>query len=129
MYNASSLLNDTARALDNFTVYSSAEIIQELNSTYTTVVSYVVQFQNYAISSLYNNVAGCGPVSKVYGGIYSNLCQRFLGGLIEFWWSLGFCVLFFPAVIISAVVTSRFFLRMKYDDPNDIEYMMKPTKK
>lgn len=47
----------------------------------------------------------------------------FFSWQIEFWWSLGFCVLFFPAVIISAVVTSRFFLRMKYDDPNDIEYM------
>ena len=42
---------------------------------------------------------------------------------IEFWWSLGLCVLFFPAVIISAVVTSRFFLKMKFDYPNDIEYM------
>lgn len=86
----------------------------------TVLVDYAQQYSDFSRRSITMEVGRCRPLFNTYNNLYVTVCEYTLVGLNAFWWSLGWCVLFFIPIIILSVILARFLARMDgpvgYDD-------------
>lgn len=73
----------------------------------------VEQFVSYTANTLRSDALRCGPLSNVYVGAINLVCRQNLNSLNGFWFSLGWCALFFLPLAILLIVLSKHFRQHK----------------
>lgn len=77
------------------------------------IISYTRQFFRHTISEITEEVCDCRPLWVAYTDFYNTLCRDKLDGMNGFWWSIGYCALFFVPVIVLSVLVSTVYMRKK----------------
>lgn len=93
--------------------------IQYLNTILDYFQSYIV----WAKRMLTQNLARCGPLANALDSAEVIACQYLVDSLNAFWFSLGWCTIFFIPSIILSVKLAKHYRRMKtsdvYESTND----------
>lgn len=93
--------------------------IQYLNTILDYFQSYIV----WAKRMLTQNLARCGPLANALDSAEIIACQYLVDSLNAFWFSLGWCTIFFIPSIILSVKLAKHYRRMKtsdvYESTND----------
>lgn len=117
----SALQENTEQFSDSVTKASSVvNATKELAVKITEVQDAIRVIENYAQFAVYfadqieEEVGRCQPVWYMYTQLHNYVCVEGVESLNGFWWSLGFAALFSIPLIIFAIVTSVFYIRMKY---------------
>lgn len=122
------LLNQTEDLVTQINDVYIGNLTDLVLDVYGEVVDYVEDFVNFVIASIENEVGNCYPLFAIYTGFYNTICESAINSLNGFWLALGWCAIFFIPVSISAIITSQYYRRMKYDDiaiPYDDSFPLK----
>ncbi|XP_061693739.1 prominin-2 [Syngnathoides biaculeatus] len=74
------------------------------------------EFSMWAKDTLTDKLGRCGRVAEVVDSAESILCSRLVPSLNAFWFSLGWCMIFFIPSIVFSVKLAKHYRRMKYSD-------------
>ncbi|XP_056385786.1 prominin-1-A-like isoform X2 [Hyla sarda] len=96
-----------------------SETLQYLN----TIVGYFESYITWTKTMLTQNLARCGPIASALDSAQVIACQYLVDTWNAFWFSLGWCTIFFIPSIILAVKLAKHYRRMKtsdvYENHND----------
>lgn len=79
-------------------------------------LDYFISFADWAKHTLTQQVGRCGPVAGAVDSVEIVLCDHIVESLNAFWFSLGWCMIFFIPSIIFSIKLSKYYRRMKYSD-------------
>ncbi|XP_072247126.1 prominin-2 [Leuresthes tenuis] len=82
-------------------------------------LDYFTTYADWAKLTITQQVGRCGPVASAVDSAEVILCTNMLEPLNAFWFSLGWCMIFFIPSIIFSIKLSKYYRRMKYSDGND----------
>ncbi|KAM3912991.1 prominin-1-A-like isoform 1-T2 [Leptodactylus fuscus] len=87
------------------------------------IIGYFESYINWTKTMLTQNLARCRPIASALSSAEVVACQYLVDTVNAFWFSLGWCTLFFIPSIILAVKLAKYYRRMKisdvYDNIND----------
>ncbi|XP_069836056.1 prominin-1-A-like [Dendropsophus ebraccatus] len=120
-------LNATLKSIDQTQNFVNTQVVgivkSETRNFLNRIVGYFESYINWAKTMLTTNVARCGPLARALDSTQVIGCQYVVDSLNAFWFSLGWCTIFFIPSIILAVKLAKHYRRMKtsdvYDNPND----------
>nr|DBA14934.1 TPA: hypothetical protein GDO54_004209 [Pyxicephalus adspersus] len=92
-----SSLNDTLKAIDDAQKYVDTEVVA-------------------IVKNLTTQLARCGPVASAMDSAEVLACQYIVDTLNAFWFSIGWCTIFFLPSIILSVKLAKYYRRMKTSD-------------
>ncbi|XP_072280924.1 prominin-1-A-like [Pyxicephalus adspersus] len=95
-----SSLNDTLKAIDDAQKYVDTEVVA-------------------IVKNLTTQLARCGPVASAMDSAEVLACQYIVDTLNAFWFSIGWCTIFFLPSIILSVKLAKYYRRMKTSDVYD----------
>ncbi|XP_053548466.1 prominin-1-A [Bombina bombina] len=114
------MLNTTLEKVANTQIFldtKASEIVKNESSVYLNILlGYFQTYVTYAKNMLTKNVARCGPVAKAIDSAHVILCVNIVDSLNAFWFSLGWCTIFFIPSIIASVKLAKYYRRMKSSD-------------
>ncbi|XP_070772118.1 prominin-2 isoform X2 [Enoplosus armatus] len=113
-------------------VLSNVEAAQDFLNTNTTQIvktesrkfldcqlGYFTVYADWANLTITQQVGRCGPVAEAVDSVEILLCAHLVESLNAFWFSLGWCMIFFIPSIIFSVKLAKYYRRMKYSDVYD----------
>ncbi|KAM4035132.1 prominin-1-A-like [Anomaloglossus baeobatrachus] len=106
-------INDAQTFVDTQVV---AIVKNETRKFLTAIIGYFESYINWAKTMLTQNLARCRPLAGALNSAQVVACQYLLDSLNAFWFSLGWCTLFFIPSIITAVKLAKHYRRMKTSD-------------
>ncbi|TNN71786.1 Prominin-1-A [Liparis tanakae] len=68
------------------------------------------------VKTITQQVGRCGPVAGAVDSAEIILCSYIVESLNAFWFSLGWCLIFFIPSIIFSIKLAKYYRRMKYSD-------------
>ncbi|XP_047668974.1 prominin-2 [Tachysurus fulvidraco] len=80
----------------------------------------------WANQTITEQVGRCGPVAVTVNTVENIFCSQLVDSLNAFWFSLGWCMVFFIPSIIFSVKLAKFYRRMKYKDEYMDNLMLNP---
>ncbi|KAM7408753.1 hypothetical protein PAMA_002471 [Pampus argenteus] len=87
-------------------------------------LSYFIAYAKWANLTITQQVGRCGPVAEAVDSVETILCLHMVESLNAFWFSLGWCMIFFIPSIIFSIKLAKYYRRMKYSDVYDNHIMM-----
>ncbi|KAM4730310.1 prominin-2 isoform 2-T2 [Anableps anableps] len=87
-------------------------------------VDYFTAYAVWANIMVTQQVGRCGPVARAVDSVETVLCVNMVESLNAFWFSLGWCVMFFIPSIIFSIKLAKYYRRMKYSDVFDNHIIM-----
>ncbi|KAF7645833.1 hypothetical protein LDENG_00197630 [Lucifuga dentata] len=87
-------------------------------------MSYFTAFADWANLTVTQQVGRCGPVAGAVDSVNIIVCSNIVESLNAFWFSLGWCMIFFIFSIIFSVKLAKYYRRMKYTDVFDNHIIM-----
>ncbi|XP_070834327.1 prominin-2 [Chaetodon trifascialis] len=118
-------------------VLSDVEVAQDFLNTNTTQIvetesrkfldcqlHYFVVYADWANLTITQQVGRCGPVAGAVDSVEIILCSHMVESLNAFWFSLGWCMIFFIPSIILSIKLAKYYRRMKYSDAYDDRIIM-----
>ncbi|XP_035519867.1 prominin-2 [Morone saxatilis] len=139
-------LNSSIKSLETFRdkinrtvgeVLSNVEAAQDFLNTNTTQIirtesrkfvdcqlNFFIVYANWANVTITQQVGRCGPVAGVVNSVEIVLCSQIVESLNAFWFSLGWCIIFFIPSIIFSMKLAKYYRRMKYSDVFDDHIIM-----
>uniref|UniRef100_A0A8C4EMY8 Prominin 2 n=1 Tax=Dicentrarchus labrax TaxID=13489 RepID=A0A8C4EMY8_DICLA len=118
-------------------VLSNVEAAQDfLNTNMTQIIrtesrkfvdcqlNYFIVYANWANVTITQQVGRCGPVAGAVNSVEIVLCSQIVESLNAFWFSLGWCIIFFIPSIIFSMKLAKYYRRMKYSDVFDDHIIM-----
>nr|XP_046257014.1 prominin-2 [Scatophagus argus] len=118
-------------------VLSKVEAAQDFLNTNTTLIiktesrnfldcqlHYFVVYADWANLTITQEVGRCGPVAGAVDSAETVLCSQMVESLNAFWFSLGWCMIFFIPSIIFSIKLAKYYRRMKYTDAYDDHIIM-----
>ncbi|XP_026165708.1 prominin-2 isoform X2 [Mastacembelus armatus] len=150
MNNISSInLNTTADQLDNPPEYitdndtinefkNEASDLRQLQANIETTIipqvesrkflncqlSYFTVFADWANLTITQQLGRCRPLAEAVDSAETILCSHMVESLNAFWFSLGWCMMFFIPSIIFSIKLAKYYRRMKYSDVYDNHIIM-----
>uniref|UniRef100_A0A3Q3WNA7 Uncharacterized protein n=1 Tax=Mola mola TaxID=94237 RepID=A0A3Q3WNA7_MOLML len=113
-------------------VLSNMEAAQDFLNTNTTLIvkteskkfldcqlAYFTAYADWANLTITQQVGRCGPVAGAVDSAEIILCSQLVESLNAFWFSLGWCLIFFIPSIIFSVKLAKYYRKMKYTDVYD----------
>ncbi|KAA8583823.1 hypothetical protein FQN60_015031 [Etheostoma spectabile] len=107
----------------NSTLQSLGSITEKINGTVGEVLSNVGAAQDFfntssaqIVRTITQQVGRCGPVAGAVDSVEIILCSHIVESLNAFWFSLGWCMIFFIPSIIFSIKLAKYYRRMKYSD-------------
>lgn len=113
-------------------VLSNVEAAQDFLDTNTTLIieteskkfldcqlGYFLVYADWANLTITQQVGRCGPVAGAVDSVEIILCSQMVESLNAFWFSLGWCLIFFIPSIILSVKLAKYYRKMKYSDVYD----------
>ncbi|KAM9804206.1 prominin-2 [Neosynchiropus ocellatus] len=82
-------------------------------------IGYIVAYLNWARLAITEQVGQCGPVANAVDSVETVLCSNLTQSLNAFWFSLGWCTVFFIPSIILTIKLAKYYRRMKYSDVHE----------
>ncbi|KAM4591088.1 prominin-2 [Odontesthes bonariensis] len=79
-------------------------------------LDYFTTYADWAKLTITRQVGRCGPVASAVDSAEVILCSNILEPLNAFWFSMGWCMIFFIPSIIFSIKLSKHYRRMKYTD-------------
>lgn len=79
-------------------------------------MGYFIVYTDWANRTITLHLGRCGPVADVVDFAESLLCLNLIESLNAFWFSLGWCMIFFIPSIIFSIKLAKYYRRMKYSD-------------
>ncbi|XP_076599989.1 prominin-2 [Chaetodon auriga] len=118
-------------------VLSNVEVAQDFLNTNTTQIvetesrkfldcqlHYFVVYADWANLTITQQVGRCGPVAGAVDSVEIILCSNMVESLNAFWFSLGWCMIFFIPSIIFSIKLAKYYRKMKYSDVYDDRIIM-----
>lgn len=113
MASAQASLSTVNRLVAELNGINVTEILTpQIEATRAVLVRFANNYTSYALDTVMNEVGRCQPIFNSYSNVYVQVCESTLVGLNAFWWSLGWCVLFFIPTIVVSVILARYHSRM-----------------
>ncbi|XP_026210890.1 prominin-2 [Anabas testudineus] len=131
-------LNSTIKSLASMTgginrtvgeVLTNVGIAQDFLNTNTTQIikiesrsfldcqlNYFTAYADWANLTITQQVGRCQPVAGAVDSVETILCSQMVESLNAFWFSLGWCLIFFIPSIIFSIKLAKFYRRMKHSD-------------
>lgn len=78
-----------------------------------------IAYADYANLTITQQVGRCGPVAGAVDTVEMILCSHIVESLNAFWFSLGWCMIFFIPSIIFSVKLAKYYRKMKTSDVYD----------
>lgn len=123
----SNIKNDSREALSraqeaqkNIRTNSSKTVDETVSKFINRVLGFGYQFTDHVQSLLNNDLGRCKPVANIYDASITFPCKQVLYPFNGFWFSIGFCLLFFIPAIIFNVKLAKHYRRMTYE--RDMEH-------
>lgn len=82
-------------------------------------LGYFTVYADWANLTITQQVGRCGPVAGAVDSAEIILCSHIVESLNAFWFSLGWCMIFFIPSIIFSIKLAKYYRRMKYSDVYD----------
>ncbi|KAK1905740.1 Prominin-1-A [Dissostichus eleginoides] len=89
-------------------------------------LGYFIVYVDWANLTITQQVGRCGPVAGAVDSVDNILCSHLVDSLNAFWFSLGWCMIFFIPGIIFSMKLAKYYRRMKYSDAFDDHLIMNP---
>ncbi|XP_041803369.1 prominin-2 [Chelmon rostratus] len=118
-------------------VLSNVDAAQDFLNTNTTQIvetesrkfldcqlHYFVVYADWANLTITQQVGRCGPVAGAVDSVENILCSNIVESLNAFWFSLGWCIIFFIPSIIFSIKLAKYYRKMKYSDVYDDHIIM-----
>ncbi|XP_018539764.1 prominin-2 [Lates calcarifer] len=118
-------------------VLSSVGAAQDFLNTNTTQIvktesrkfldcqlGYFIAYANWANLTITQEIGRCQPVVGALDSVDIILCSNMVESLNAFWFSLGWCLIFFIPSIIFSIKLAKYYRRMKYSDVFDDHIIM-----
>ncbi|XP_010735887.3 prominin-2 [Larimichthys crocea] len=87
-------------------------------------LGYFNTFAKWANITITQQVGRCGPVAGSVDSVENLLCANIVESLNAFWFSLGWCIIFFIPSIIFTIKLAKYYRKMKSSDVFDDHIMM-----
>ncbi|XP_041866126.1 prominin-2 [Melanotaenia boesemani] len=87
-------------------------------------LDYFTAYADWARLMITQQVGRCGPVASAVDSAEVILCANVVEALNAFWFSLGWCMIFFIPSIIFTIKLAKYYRRMKYSDVFDNHIIM-----
>ncbi|KAM8859058.1 prominin-2 isoform 2-T3 [Spinachia spinachia] len=112
-------------AAQDFLNTNTTQIVKTESRTFLDCqLSYFNHYVDWANFTITQQVGRCGPVAGAVDSIEIILCSYIVESLNAFWFSLGWCTIFFIPSIIFSIKLSKYYRRMKYSDEYDDALIM-----
>uniref|UniRef100_A0A3P8T8Y3 Prominin 2 n=1 Tax=Amphiprion percula TaxID=161767 RepID=A0A3P8T8Y3_AMPPE len=133
------ILQSTAEKINGTVgeVLSSVGAAQDFLNTNTTQIvktesrefldcqlEYFIAYADWANVTITQQVGRCGPVAGAVDSAEIILCEYMVESLNAFWFSLGWCMIFFIPSIIFSIKLAKYYRRMKYSDVHENHIIM-----
>lgn len=118
-------------------VLSSVEAAQDFLSTNATQIvktasrkfldcqlGYFIVYADWANFTITQQVGRCGPVAGAVDSVEIIVCSQSVESLNAFWFSLGWCLIFFIPSIIFSIKLAKYYRRMMVSDVYDDHIIM-----
>ncbi|XP_032409572.1 prominin-2 [Xiphophorus hellerii] len=79
-------------------------------------LDYFTAYADWAKTTITQQVGRCRPVARVVDSFETVLCVNIVESLNAFWFSLGWCLMFFIPSIIFSMKLAKYYRRMSYSD-------------
>uniref|UniRef100_A0A8C5MCN8 Prominin-like protein n=1 Tax=Leptobrachium leishanense TaxID=445787 RepID=A0A8C5MCN8_9ANUR len=113
-------LNDTVKKAEIAQSYldsnMSSVIKDEMRKFVDSLISPFSTYVTWAESTITGDLARCRPVASAIESVKITACDYIIDSVNEFWFSLGWCTIFFLPSIILAVKLAKYYRRMKTSD-------------
>ncbi|XP_074614092.1 prominin-1-A-like isoform X2 [Acropora palmata] len=117
---ANEALMRAQEAQENIRINSSKTVDETVSKFINRVLGFGYQFTDHVLSLLKDDLGRCKPVANIYDASIAFTCKQALYPFNGFWFSIGFCLLFFIPAIIFNVKLAKHYRRMSYE--RDMEY-------
>ncbi|GLD66493.1 prominin-1-A-like protein, partial [Lates japonicus] len=87
-------------------------------------LGYFIAYADWANLTITQEVGRCQPVVGALDSVDIILCSNMVESLNAFWFSLGWCLIFFIPSIIFSIKLAKHYRRMKYSDVFDDRIIM-----
>lgn len=113
-------------AAQDFLNINTTQIVKTESKTFLDCqLSYFVNYADWANITITQQVGRCGPVAGAVDSAEVILCSYIVESLNAFWFSLGWCLIFFIPSIIFSIKLAKYYMRMKFSDVYDNGLIMR----
>ncbi|XP_043993248.1 prominin-2 [Gambusia affinis] len=105
------------QAAQDFLNTSTTQIVKtESRKFLNCQLDYFTAYTDWAKTMITQQLGRCGPVALAVDSIENVLCVNIVESLNAFWFSLGWCIVFFIPSIIFSMKLAKYYRRMSYSD-------------
>ncbi|KAK6293386.1 hypothetical protein J4Q44_G00357120 [Coregonus suidteri] len=113
------VLSKVGTAQDFLNTNTSQIVKAESKEFLDCQMGYFMAYADWANLTITQQVGLCGPVAKAVDSAEVIVCSNMVQSLNAFWFSLGWCMIFFVPSIIFSINLAKFYRRMKHSDVYD----------
>ncbi|KAM9365200.1 prominin-2 [Pholidichthys leucotaenia] len=107
-------------AAQDFLTANTTQIVKALSRRFLDCqLGYFTTYADWAKLMIRKEVGRCGPFALAVDSAEVIVCAHMVGSLNAFWFSLGWCLIFFIPSIIFTIKLAKYYRRMKYSDVTD----------
>ncbi|XP_030604018.1 prominin-2 [Archocentrus centrarchus] len=121
---AGEVLNNMKTAQDFLNTNSTEIVKTESRRFLDCQLRYVTAYADWANFTITQQVGRCGAVAGALDSAGVILCTHMVESLNAFWFSLGWCIIFFIPSIIFTIKLAKYYRRMKESDSYENHIMM-----
>ncbi|XP_049591536.1 prominin-2 isoform X1 [Syngnathus scovelli] len=103
------------------TMKGMADILKDTTKIKDVLKKFLVDEMTHILGCIGSQVkeefGRCGPLSEVLDSAHTVLCLYLVSSLNAFWFSLGWCLIFFIPSIILSMKLAKYYRRMKHTEP------------
>ncbi|MED6266255.1 hypothetical protein CHARACLAT_000234 [Characodon lateralis] len=118
------VLSKVAAAQDFLNTNTTQIVKTESRRFLDCQVDYFTAYADWATIMVTQQVGRCKPVARAVDSVEVVLCVNMVESLNAFWFSLGWCLMFFIPSIIFSIKLAKYYRRMKYSDCFDNHIVM-----
>ncbi|XP_039857970.1 prominin-2 [Simochromis diagramma] len=105
------------QAAQDFLKTNATRIVKNESKTFLDCqLRYFIAYTDWAKLMITQQVGRCGPVAGALDSVDVIVCAYMVESLNAFWFSLGWCIMFFIPGIIFSIKLAKYYRRMKESD-------------
>ncbi|XP_063347590.1 prominin-2 [Pelmatolapia mariae] len=105
------------QAAQDFLNTNATQIVKNESKTFLDCqLHYFIAYTDWAKLMIMQQVGRCGPVAGALDSVDVIVCAYMVESLNAFWFSLGWCIMFFIPGIIFSIKLAKYYRRMKESD-------------
>ncbi|KAM6956536.1 prominin-2 [Aplochiton taeniatus] len=121
------LLTKVRTAQDFLSSNSTALIVKNESQKFLDCqIGYFTAYAKWANRTITQQIGRCGPVAQAVDTAEIIVCSQMVESLNAFWFSLGWCMIFFIPSIIFSVKLAKYYRIMKHTNGYDNHLAMNP---